>query len=97
MSNAIVKELMERTVDAHSRPRYGEVAWENAIKHLLTFRYTPEEAYTILMSKYMRWAADQFSGYNPGTEEEIIVGTEIIRYKRQFGIDVAGLMTEVTA
>ena len=83
--------MLERTRDAYSFDRYGERAWMNAIR-LLAPSCTEEEVEWILRSKYMRWAADRFGDWSGDPDKiettKCLDGSEIIKYRDQYGIDI---------
>jgi hypothetical protein len=84
---------MDSTGEAYSRSRYGEKAWKSAIVHLLTWKYTEEQVREILLSKYMRWAGDSFAKAKRNGDEKFD-GSEIIQYRRKWGIDIDELMLD---
>lgn len=92
IKHKFVELLMLTTGEAYSRARYGEQAWEKAIVLLFTMGFTTDQVREILMSKYMRWAADAFATQVRG--REVLNGEEIVQYHRQWKIDVASLMKE---
>jgi len=85
-----IEHMANKTSGAYSASRYGDVAWRKAIQLLAEAGYTEIEVEEILRSKYMRWAADCFA--KRFRDREVCVGTEIMKYKDQYGIDVAGLL-----
>ena len=52
-----INRLYDATQDAYSRDRYR--SWRAVCAFLLREGYTHQEAYCILCSKWMRWAADE--------------------------------------
>lgn len=90
IKHKIVELLMYASGNAYSRSRYGEKAWEHAIVMLLTMGFTTDQVHEILMSKYMRWAADCFSTVE--RDKEVLTGEEIVMYHRQAKIDIKLLM-----
>ena len=53
-------ELARKTCDAYSVFRYR--SWPNVARLLLKQGFTDDQAETIMRSKWMRWAADQYNG-----------------------------------
>lgn len=85
------QDIYEKSRSSYSHDRYGKKAWMNAIALLLAAKYTPDQVVEILLSKYMRWAADSFSLVDDEFNETC-TGDEIVQYRDKWGIDVKGLM-----
>lgn len=58
MNLGVVDKLIEKTSDAYSFDRYGDILWGEIIKWLLEGGYNEAEIEIILRSKFMRWAMD---------------------------------------
>jgi hypothetical protein len=80
------QEICDSTQDAYSYDRYGKQAWLEAIKALLSIKYSESEVIWILRSKYVRWAADAFA--NQHDETDVCTGREIMEYRAEWGINV---------
>lgn len=72
-----IKKIMDATVKAYSRERYGEVAWRKNIKSLLEKGFSVKDIIWIMESKYPRWARDRFDPFK--------VGKELIAYYHEIG------------
>ncbi len=77
-----VQMVLDQTVDAYSRSRYGEAAWKTAAVLLLDRGCSVIETIMVMNSKWMRWAADAFGEFDH--ESEILTGNEIIQYMNKY-------------
>lgn len=96
-----IAALIERTIDAYSFNRYGRKNWELAIRRLLRIGFSEREIEAILLSKWMRWAADgvsdQYGDVKSGAIIEYI-NDQTRRYGRmKVSADLAELVEQTFA
>lgn len=67
-----VAEVLRETLDAYSRPAYGEIEWAKCAAILLGMGHSVEEAAALLASRVTRWARDDAADYEVPSSEDFL-------------------------
>lgn len=94
LSKTAIAKLRLSTRDAYSYKRYKATAWRVAIGELDKLGFNEFEIETILRSKLMRWAADEFETVGPRGGARL-TGKEIILKIRKYPSCIYDLFLEI--
>jgi hypothetical protein len=70
--NFQVAKVLAETLEAYSRPAYGEFQWAKCAAVLLDMGHTVEIAATLLESRLMRWTREDAISYDAPTSDDLV-------------------------